>query len=502
MKMKKTRFGILFLVAALAAGSGYADKLVMLHTNDTHSQIDPGDLDGLGGVVRRQALVDSVRAVNDNVLLIDAGDVVQGTLYFNLYGGEVENKIADALGYDYRILGNHEFDNGTAELAKHIAGTKSQWLATNYDLTGSGLEQKFAPYSIRQIGDRRIGFIGLNLNPEGMIAPGNYDGVEYLGMYKAANATAWHLKHNEKVDMVVAITHVGYEPSETGTSDVELAQRSEDIDIIIGGHSHTTIDKPLRIDNGAGRPVLVTQTGKAGRNLGEITVELDDLTSDYKLIPVTASADQLVSADARCDTLRMIIEPYRAGVDSLMRVPVARSTKALTKKGNALVNFVTDYIKVRGDELAPGVDLALNNTGGIRRDLPKGTITEGQILTTLPFNNRVTVIELDGADLLANFDIMATGSGAVSDGVEVILDPETNKTVSATINGKPVEAGKTYRVATIDYLANGGDYMTPLTRGRVVATSDRKLSDDMLTWLRKEHRKKPINPSDAKRMHK
>ena len=502
--MKRLLRTITVLALGLTAASPLAaDRLVILHSNDTHSQIDPTAED-LGGILRRKVLIDSIRAVEPNVLLVDAGDVVQGTLFFTLYGGEIENALMDSLRYDYRILGNHEFDNGAEELAAKIKNTKSKWISTNYDMRGTELGKKFQPYDTLTVDGRKIGIIALNLQPKGMISEGNYNGVNYLDLYKAANSTAWHLKHNDGCDLVVALTHIGYEPSGSGTSDVELARNSEDIDIIVGGHSHTVIDPehprsetPWLVTNAAGRPVLVTQTGKSGRNLGQITVDLDNLTADYKLIPVTKRLDDRIDK-----SLARAIEPYRAGVDSLMNVPIARTSRELSETGSDILNFLADFIRKRGEELAPGVDFAIINKGGIRRGLPKGKVSEGMIIQMLPFNNRVEVIDVKGSDLAENFDIMArTGGNGVSKGVEVTFDPETYKATSILINGQPLDPEKTYRVATIDYLANGGDYMQPLTRGTKVAFAPQILNKEFISYLRSDYSRKKINPSADERMH-
>lgn len=139
---------------ALSSPHASSEHLVILHTNDTHSQIDPNNKDQ-GGILRRKVLVDSVRSARQNVMLVDAGDAVQGTLYFSLYGGEVEQKMMNALGYDIQILGNHEFDNGIDELAKMYAGVNATKLATNYDLSDTKLSSMFRPYTIKQIGDKK-----------------------------------------------------------------------------------------------------------------------------------------------------------------------------------------------------------------------------------------------------------------------------------------------------------------------------------------------------------
>lgn len=498
---------VIAAITTTTTGIMYAgdNKLVLLHTNDTHSQIDPDEDTGLGGVARRKVLIDSVRDAHQNVMVIDAGDVVQGTLFFNLFNGEVENKLADALGYDIRILGNHEFDNGMSGLRDQIMDTKSQWLSTNYKFADPDFASKFAPYTIRNVGDKKIGFIALNLQPKGMISPGNYDGVEYLDLYDAANSTAWTLKNQEGCDVVVAITHIGYKPDGTDTNDLRLASNTKDIDIILGGHSHTDVNPdvshsrtPWLAPNAEGRLVLIAQNGKAGKTVSEVTIDLNKLTYDYNQLRVDSRLDSRVDP-----AIEDIIAPYRPGVDSLMNLRVATSAVDLPSNSMRLLNFLADYMKVRGNELVGDVDFGMINIGGVRRGLKAGDITEGQILMMLPFNNKIEVLNVSGKDLIENFNIMVgSGRGAsVSSDIDVTYDPATKKCTEILLNGKPIDPNKTYRLATIDYLANGGDYMEPLTRGRKVATSPNKLSTDFLKYLRKNFSKKLINPSEKSRIH-
>lgn len=487
-------FSLASMALALVFTAASAENLVILHTNDTHSQIDPAD-NGLGGIMRRKALIDSVRFAQDNVLLVDAGDAVQGTLFFTLYGGEVEHKAMNVLGYDLAILGNHDFDNGVRELAKNLSLSNATWLTTNYDIKDSSLEGKLVPYSIKEYGGRRIGFMGINLEPRGMIAEGNYNGVKYLDAYKAANATAWALKHNEKCDLVVAITHIGYD-GQPGPRDISLVRQSEDIDIIIGGHSHTTIipdGQAEYVENAIGRPVLVVQTGSRGAMLGELTIDLDALTSTARLIPVDSRLD--VYSD---EVLQAALRPYRVAVDSIMNLKVATSSVELTAP--RLLNLFSDYVKQIGQGLTDApVDLAIINKGGIRRTLPKGNVTEGMVIMTLPFNNRVQVLEIKGSDLADALDVMARRSGdGVSSDVRAIYDPATGRCTEVTVNGAPLDPDRTYRLATIDYLARGGDYMFPLTKGRVTATSRDILYTDILDILKSTRKK--LAPSDTPRM--
>lgn len=496
----KLRILPLLTAISLAAAPLCAEELVILHTNDTHSQLLPDDRDNLGGVARRKVLVDSVRAARPNVMLIDAGDAVQGTLFFNLFGGKVEQEVMNALNYDLRILGNHEFDNGVDSLAAVLAAADSKLLATNYVLTDSPLEGMFDKYALHEVGGRKIGFVAINLRPEGMISEGNYDNVAYLDALEAANASAWWLKHVEGADLVVAITHIGYDP-EVPPGDVNLAENSSDIDIIIGGHSHDLIKPgaPSQIKNRQGRTVMVTQTGKGGKYLGEIVVDLDSLTSAYNLLRVDSRLD------SRSDgSMEALLAPYIAGVDSLMRVPVARAAFELSDTENpALLNLCTDIVLERGRHLADNVDLALLNKGGIRRGLPKGTVTEGQVITMLPFDNRVQVIDIKGSDLLQAFRQMArVGGSGVSRGVKIEYSPKTAtadaEIKSVTVNGEPLRADRTYRVATIDYLTAGGDYMPTLKNHTQVAASPDVLYKDVLRYLRATRR--PLAPSKEYRM--
>lgn len=497
---------ISLLMAVLGAGAMMspvgARDLVLLQTNDTHSQIDPLG-NGLGGVERRKVVIDSIRAEHPDAILVDAGDAVQGTLFFNIYKGEVEMKVMNALGYDYSVLGNHDFDNGVDDLVKMLSESDMQWLSTNYDFEGSPLEKYFRPYAIREIDGKKIAFIGINLEPKGMISEGNYDGVKYLDGLKAANATAWSLKHNEKADFVVAITHIGYEDV-PGYSDVDIAKNSEDIDVILGGHSHTLIVPGSGmdiVDNAAGRPVVIASNGKSGGYISEVKVDLDSLGTAvprYKQIRIDSRLDSRIDGSLE----REVVAPYRSGVDEVMKRKVGRTAKALDPDEPALLNFISDFIAKRGREIAGrNVDLAIANKGSLRRPLPAGDITEGELITLQPFANHIQVIDVKGSDLAEAFDVMASrGGDGVSDGVEAVFDPATKKCVSVTINGKPLDPEKVYTVATIDYLANGGDYMEPLTRHTKVASSSSILYDDLLDYVKSLNNKK-INPSDKPRMH-
>ncbi len=285
---------ILGIVAAAALawmpGRADAERIVILHTNDTHSQIEPYDIShkrygDLGGVVRRMALIDSIRVAEPHVLLVDAGDAVQGKPYFNIFGGEVEFETMNAMGYDVRTLGNHEFDAGMENLARLIGESPSCFISSNYDLSQTPLNGLVKSYVIKEVGGIRVGFLALNINPVGLIPAALCEGLVYHDPIETANHMAALLRE-KGADLVVAISHLGYTgKDESVPTDPEVARRSTDIDIIIGAHSHTKID-PVAIDadphailqyhvkNREGRDVLVAQTGEGGAYLGRIVIEI------------------------------------------------------------------------------------------------------------------------------------------------------------------------------------------------------------------------------------
>ena len=478
------------LMLLLVACRPESNKLVILHTNDTHSHI-VNEEGGLGGVLRRKAAIDSIRSLESNVLVVDAGDAVQGSLFFYLYGGMVEQEIFNILGVDMRILGNHEFDNGIDSIASTWALSTAEKLATNYDLSGTKLADQFQPYSIRKFGKKKIGFIGINLDPEGMIAEGHYDGLEYLPIVASANLMAEKLRKEDGVDAVIALTHIGYNPAGL-IGDSILAVNSRGIDIIIGGHSHDAIDpsteqglRRSHMTNLEGKPILVTQTGKYGRYLGKIEINLDSIGNGsypaYELMPMDSRYDA-----KKDENLADLIERYSVGVDSLMNLEVAHTDYELPEFSDELLNYFTDFLYARGSELAPDVDFAIGNKGGLRVALPKGKVSKGQILNLMPFPNRVVVIDVEGDDLRDVFGVMARigGNGITSN---VYAEIDTTGTVKrlgkVLINGKPLDDDKTYRVATIDYLAKGGDYMEGLSEGEIVAQSDGVVYEDLLRFL-------------------
>ncbi len=267
------KYGSLFFLALFTLfGCGYK-QLVILHTNDTHSRIEPlPETDrftpGLGGVARRANYVDEVRRENRQVLLFDSGDFLQGTPYFNLFKGEVEIKTMNLMKYDAATLGNHEFDYGMEVLEKVVRAANFPIVSTNYDFSETAIAELIHPYLILNKGGIRVGVMGIDIQPLGLIAADHYKGMKYLDPITSANEVAKRLREEYRCDLVVCLSHLGY------TADRELAAESRGIDLILGGHSHTHMTKPAVVNDLDDNEVVIFQTGRSGVNVGRIDVRL------------------------------------------------------------------------------------------------------------------------------------------------------------------------------------------------------------------------------------
>lgn len=259
--------------------------ITILHTNDTHSQIDPFEAThsrnpNMGGVARRATLIEQIRKENPNTLLLDAGDIFQGTPYFNYYGGELELKLMSMLKYDASTLGNHEFDNGLEGFLAPLPHAGFDFINSNYDFSNTILDGYIKPYKIFEIDGIKIGVFGLGIELEGLVSKPNYKETIYLDPAETTQDMTRLLKNEKKCDLVICLSHLGYRYNSNKISDLVLAQKTRDIDLIIGGHTHTFLDRPTLVDNLDNKAVLVNQVGAYGINLGRIDFYFDsDKTS-------------------------------------------------------------------------------------------------------------------------------------------------------------------------------------------------------------------------------
>ncbi len=249
--------------------------ITILHTNDLHSRIEAfppgsGENSGRGGFARRSSMVNQIRSENEHVLLLDAGDILQGTPYFNMFGGEIEFKLMTKMGYDAATIGNHEFDAGIDGLLKQWPHIGFPFVISNYDFSDTALAGKTKEHLIIKKGSVKIGILGLGIELEGLVPPALYGNTRYLDPLPIANEVAGRLKQDEGCDFVICLSHLGFKYETDKVSDVVVARNSSDIDLIIGGHTHTVLHEPAIEKNAKNESVLINQVGRNGTMLGRI----------------------------------------------------------------------------------------------------------------------------------------------------------------------------------------------------------------------------------------
>ncbi|MFA5044889.1 MAG: metallophosphatase [Paludibacter sp.] len=274
MKTRNKQLLILFLLtlSPIFIFAGGNVKLVILHTNDTHSQVEPTEKSSLktsdmGGYARRMGVINQIRSQEKNVILVDAGDFSQGTPYFNFYNGRVEVDAMNRMKYDAITIGNHEFDNGIDTLAVILKNARFPIISSNYNVKNTALSSLVKPYIILERDGLKIGIMALDVNPKSLIMENNYKGLIYEDPFEKANEIANLLKKKEKCDVIVCLSHLGAE------TDFQVAHKTRNIDVIIGGHSHSMLTNTIE-KNAAGKPVVIAQMGKSGLYLGKVELEL------------------------------------------------------------------------------------------------------------------------------------------------------------------------------------------------------------------------------------
>jgi len=263
-------------------------KLTILHTNDTHSRIDPLPLNfpnygGMGGFAKRAELVNQIRAIEKNVLLLDAGDIFQGTPYFNLFGGELELKLMSKLGYDAATMGNHDFDNGVEGFHKVLPNASFPFICSNYNFENTLLNNSTKPYIVLSKNNIKIGIYGLGIELQGLVLPSLYAETKYNDALTKALEIEKRLKSDEKCDLIICLSHLGFEYDSKKMSDRILAKETYFTDIIIGGHTHSFIEEKVEEKNKQNQAVLISQVGFAGIKLGRIDVYFEPIKKKMKM---------------------------------------------------------------------------------------------------------------------------------------------------------------------------------------------------------------------------
>ena len=289
--LKNSVYGSLALGSALnnySCDSENFKKITILHTNDVHSHIEPFSKDhsefpNRGGFERRSTILNSIRSKNPNTLLLDAGDIFQGTPYFNFYNGELEFKLMSLLKYDAVTIGNHDFDNGITGLNEQMPNASFDFLISNYDFKNTVLDGKTSDYKIYTKSGIKIGVFGLGIELEGLVTKELYRETKYLDPIDIAQDVAKKLKNEEKCDLIICLSHLGYKYDNlpNRVCDYNLAKKTKDIDLIIGGHTHTFMNEPIILKNQICKDVLVNQVGCFGLFLGQIDFYFDQNNQKY-----------------------------------------------------------------------------------------------------------------------------------------------------------------------------------------------------------------------------
>ena len=282
-KIKSTTIiGLSFPILGFNDESFIRKKITILHTNDVHSHIDsfPSD-DPLnpngGGVIARANIINKIKKDNPNTLVLDAGDIFQGTPYYNYFGGEIELKLMSKMGYNACTIGNHEFDNGLKKLSESLKYANFSFINSNYVFKNTPIENKIKKYEIHIIDGIKIGIFGLGIELKGLVEKKLFDGVKYLDPIEITNDITNKLKNEFKCDLIICLSHLGFSYNKKNIiSDLILAKKTKNIDLIIGGHTHTFMNKPVKIKNLSGKNVIINQVGCFGINIGKIDFYLTE----------------------------------------------------------------------------------------------------------------------------------------------------------------------------------------------------------------------------------
>ena len=269
---------LLIIISTFQLAAEKKIKLVILHTNDTHSQVEPTEKSNLktadmGGYARRMGVIEKIRSEEKNVLLFDAGDFSQGTPYFNFFNGRVEIDALNRMQYDAGTLGNHEFDNGIDTLAVILQKARFRMISSNYEVDNTPIKNQIQPYLILKKFGLKIGIMALNVDPKSLIIESNYRGLVYRDPIEKAQELSAFLKNKKKCDLVICLSHLGSDSTSVDVNDFTVAHQTKHIDIILGGHSHSLLEN-VKTNNANGKKVIISQMGKSGLYLGRIDLEL------------------------------------------------------------------------------------------------------------------------------------------------------------------------------------------------------------------------------------
>ena len=481
-----------FLHRSHASKEEHGEILTILHTNDHHGALLP--IDGQGGIAQRATLIRQERAEQPNLLLLDAGDLNTGTPLSDMNDAEPDIRGYNLLKYDAMALGNHEFDKGLPMLDKQFRESKFTWLCANLKRKSDGaLLAK--PYIVKDFKTFRVGIFGLSVKAE-------CDDIVYEDPIAVAREMVSQLRDKEHVQLVVALTHLGIKRNISAqTTSIDLAKQVSGIDLIVDGHSHTLMEVPLMVNH-----TPIVSAFEFGKRLGEATFEFVDGKPHllaWRAIHVT---DQIPAAPE----MKALLQPYVDRTEKLLNEPLAETAAPFENREReiryhetSLADFVCDSLRESAKQHHIEADFVFITGGCIRTGWPKGTITYQDVLTTIPFNDHLYTVTLDGTELARFFDFVgqvpsgAGGFGLFSSEVRFTLHRTANGndggTISdITIQGQPIDPARKYTMLTSAYLANGGDHYDMLKAAAEKQEFDLRVPDALVQYLRTL--KQPIEP--------
>lgn len=461
-------------------------EINIIHTNDTHSQIDGIYMDEqpVGGVVERASFLELMRQHDPQLIYLDAGDMVQGSPYFNIWNGMIEMKAMNLQGLICSTFGNHEFDNGIDFLKDMLDYACFPIINCNYDVKGTPLEPYTRTSMVIERKGVRIGITGVTCDPNNLIFNRNWEGIKYINPVIAANTEAAKLR-DEGCDVVILLSHVGYYPNDT-TGDRYIASKSVGIDMIIGGHTHTNIENGEIVNNAEGKPVMITQTGAKASPIGFVNIKMQkngrhkDGTDAFKVKEINCKKLHPDLFDLRTygRVMSDFISPYRDSLEQKMSTVLGRCAHDLPRfrPESPLGNFTSDVLRAVGSlHYDHPMDIGVMNVGGLRNDLYAGDVKLGDIYRVFPFENTLAILELKGAQIEELVHQVEGKRLEAFSGISCTLkidhgvkaDGESYEKITASnikVGGEPIDPERIYYLATIDYLAEGNDGMLAMTK--------------------------------------
>jgi 2',3'-cyclic-nucleotide 2'-phosphodiesterase (5'-nucleotidase family) len=462
--------------------------VTILHTNDFHMYLlgstDATTKKPIGGSARIYTLVQQERAYNPNTLLVDAGDIIGGgpPIGAFFYGKDVIETY-NAMGYDIATTGNHEFDWGYAKFKEITAPANYEYI--NANIVDSNTNSTILPpYSIKSVGFVDIGFIGVDTTDlPVLVNPTGIEGLTVLDPTSTINNYATSIK--DKVEYTVVLSHLGYDVDKT------VAAKISNVNLIIGGHSHTVLTKP-DVVNG----IPIVQTGNYGNNVGKVVLEFQTTANSTKLLNTTYTLIPITDAIPEDPTIKALIAPYYDEVNKKMDIVIGEALVDLDgersdvrSKETNLGDFIADWMRA-----VSNTDIAITNSGGIRASIPKGPITVGSVYTTIPFDNLLVKLELTGKQITASlengFSMVETAQGRFPQisGITVkvnLKNVPNSRVVEVLVNGEPIDPDKVYTVAVLDFMAAGGDGYTAMTQAKSSKwVTGNWMRDDLVDYIK------------------